>query len=190
MFDLKGRIVVVYVFLAEGFEEIEALTPVDILRRGKVEVKTVGVGNKNIISSHGICVTADITSDELSELNNIEAVILPGGMPGTLNLEKNETVINAVKYCFENNKLIGAICAAPSILGHLGILKGKRATAFPGFEKALDGADFYNDYVSHDGMIITARGMGVSVDFALELLSVLKGKETADNVKNSIQCRA
>ena len=180
----------VYVFLAEGFEEIEALTPVDILRRGKVDVKTVGIGGKTIVSSHGIPVTADITTDELSELDTAEAVILPGGMPGTLNLEKNETVINAVKYCYENNRLIGAICAAPSILGHLGILKGKRATAFPGFEKALEGADFRNDFVSHDGMIITARGMGVSVDFALELLSVLKGEETADNVKNSIQCKA
>lgn len=180
----------VYVFLAEGFEEIEALTPVDILRRGKVEVKTVGVGGKIITSSHGIPVTADITTDELSGLSNAEAVVLPGGMPGTLNLEKNETVINAVKYCYDNNKLIGAICAAPSVLGHLGILKGKRATAFPGFDKELYGADFRNDYVAHDGMIITARGMGVSVDFALELLTVLKDGETADRVKNSIQCRA
>ena len=180
----------VYVFLAEGFEEIEALTPVDILRRGKVEVKTVGVGGKTIVSSHGIPVTADITDDELEEFSDVEAVILPGGMPGTVNLEKNKCLIDAVKYCFENNRLIGAICAAPSILGHLGMLKGKRATAFPGFDKELEGADFRNDYVSHDGMIITARGMGVSVDFALELLSAMKDKPTADSVESSIQCEA
>lgn len=180
----------IYVFLAEGFEEIEALTPVDILRRGKVEVTTVGVGGKVITSSHGIPVTADITDAELTDFGNAEGIVLPGGMPGTLNLEKNDTVINAVKYSYENGKLIGAICAAPSILGHLGLLEGKRATAFPGFEKELKGVDFHNDFVSHDGLIVTARGMGVSVDFALELLAVLKGEETAASVKASIQCKA
>lgn len=178
----------VYVFLADGFEEIEALTPVDILRRGGVEVVTVGVGKKNITSSHKIPVTADITTDDITDYKNIEAVVLPGGMPGTLNLEKCTKVIDTVKYCVNNNILVGAICAAPSILGHLGFLKGKRATAFPGFQKDLDGA-ILDDYVSHDGMIVTARGMGVSTEFALKLLEILKDAETAKNVKDAIQCR-
>ncbi len=179
----------VYLFLAEGFETVEALAPADILRRGKVNIKTVGVGSKTIRSSHGIDVIADITTDEVVLDDQVEAVILPGGMPGTLNLEKSPAVIDAVKYCCKRNILIGAICAAPSILGHLGMLKGKKATAFPGFEKDLEGAVYENGYVEHDGNIITARGMGVAVEFGLELLSALKGRESAAQVKAAIQCR-
>lgn len=179
----------VYVFLADGFEEIEALTPVDVLRRGGVEVVTVGVGKKLITSSHKIPVTADITTDDIKNFNGVEAVVLPGGMPGTLNLEKCSTVIDAVKYCVDNNILVGAICAAPSILGHLGVLRGKKATAFPGFETELDGAELDSEYVSHDGMIVTARGMGVSTEFALKLLEILKGTECAKKIKDTIQCK-
>lgn len=179
----------VYVFLAEGFEEIEALTPVDILRRGGVEVITVGVTGKIVASSHKIPVTADITIDDIKNYNELEAVILPGGMPGTLNLEKNDTVINSVKHCISNNILVGAICAAPSILGHLGFLEGKNATAFPGFETELKGAKLDKEYVSHDGMIVTARGMGVSTEFALKLLEILRGVDVAVKIKDTIQCR-
>ena len=180
----------VYLFLAEGFEEIEALAPVDILRRGRVEVRTVGVGRKKIRGSHGICVEADITTAELGSLEDADAVILPGGMPGTLNLEADAAVISAVKYCAENGKLIGAICAAPSILGHLGLLKGKHATAFPGFEKDLEGYLPRKDgFVERDGNIITARGMGVATDFGLELLSAIGGEAAAARVRGSIQCR-
>lgn len=179
----------VYLFLAEGFEIIEALTPVDILRRGKVDIKTVGVGGKMIRSSHGIAVEADMTLDQLVLDDDVQAVILPGGMPGTLNLEKSSGVIEAVTYCFERNLLIGAICAAPSILGHLGMLNGKKATAFPGFENDLQGAVCRNGYVEHDGQIITARGMGVATEFGLELLSALQGEAAAAQVKAAIQCR-
>ncbi len=178
----------VYVFLADGFEEIEALTPVDILRRGGVEVITVGVGKRNISGSHKICVSADIADSELKDLTNTEAAILPGGMPGTLNLEKCETVINAVKYCAKNNLVIGAICAAPSVLGHLGLLDNRRAVCYPSFETELRGVIPCDDFVCRDGNIITAKGMGVSVDFGLELLAALKGAETAESVRNSIQC--
>ena len=176
-------------FLAEGFEIVEALSPVDILRRGKTDVVTVGVGGKTIRSSCGVEVNADITLDELTLSDDIEAVVLPGGMPGTLNLEKSSGVIEAIKYCFERNILIGAICAAPSILGHLGMLEGKKATAFPGFENDLKGAVYNNGYVETDGNIITARGMGVAGEFGLELLAALRGRETADNVKAAVQCR-
>ena len=179
----------IYLFLANGFEEIEALTPVDILRRGGVEVTTVGIGGAEIKGSHNVTVKADISEKEFSVLNNVEGVILPGGMPGTRNLEKSSTVIKAIKYCYERHLVIGAICAAPSILGHMGILKGKKATAFPGFERDLFNAKTDNEYVSVDGNIITARGMGVSVDFALALLETFKDRETADKVKNSIQCK-
>ena len=179
----------VYLFLANGFEEIEALTPVDILRRGGVEVTTVGIGGTEITGSHHITVKADMSDKEFSVLGNVEGIILPGGMPGTKNLERSSIVIKAVRYCFERNIVIGAICAAPSILGHLGILNGKKATAFPGFERDLFDAEISSEYVSVDGNIITARGMGVSVDFALALLEALKDSETANNIKNSIQCK-
>ena len=179
----------VYLFLANGFEETEALTPVDILRRGGVEVTTVGIGGTEITGSHNITVKADISDKEFSVLDRVEGVILPGGMPGTKNLEKSSTVIKAVKYCFERNLVIGAICAAPSILGHMGILKGKKATAFPGFERDLFDAEIDGEYVSVDGNIITARGMGVSADFALALLTAFKDSETAEKIKASIQCR-
>ena len=179
----------VYVFLADGFEEIEALTPVDILRRGKVNVVTVGVGGRTVTSSHNITVTADIADSELSDFDGTEGVILPGGMPGTLNLEKCPTVVNAVRYCAEKGLLVSAICAAPSILGHSGLLKGKKAVCFPSFESELEGYIECDDYVCRDGNIITAKGMGVSVDFGLEILSYLKGKDVSGKIRGSIQCR-
>ena len=179
----------IYLFLAEGFEEIEALTPVDVLRRGKMALTTVGVTGKTVKGSHGIAVTADITIDDLGDLSDADAVILPGGMPGTLNLEAEKRVLSAVRYCYNNDKLIAAICAAPSIFGHMGLLEGKRATAFPGFEKDLSGAVLNNEYVAHDGNIITAKGMGVSLDFALEILGALKGTEAAAAVRSALQCR-
>lgn len=118
-----------YVFLAEGFEETEALAPVDVMRRAKLDVKTVGVTGECVTSSHGVPVKADITIDNI-DLDDVQGVVLPGGMPGTLNLEANEKVLEAVKYSCENGKIVAAICAAPSILGHLGILDGKRQPVF------------------------------------------------------------
>lgn len=179
----------VYVFLADGFEEIEALTPVDILRRGGIDAITVGVTGRDVVSSHNIVVTADIMEEEIADFDGVEAIVLPGGMPGTTNLEKSEIVKSAIEYCSENDILIGAICAAPSILGHMGMLKDKHATAFPSFQKELDGAICNNGFVEKDGKIITARGMGVSVEFGLELLKELKGCDAANDVRNSIQCR-
>lgn len=179
----------IYCFLASGFEEMEALSPVDILRRGGCEVVTVGVGEDMITGSHGIGVYTDITDGELILDEKTEMIILPGGMPGTLNLEKNGRVQEAIDYCVKNNRYIGAICAAPSILGHKGILKDKSAICFPGFEGQLDCKELSSDFVCEDGNIITAKGAGVAQEFGIRLLAKIKGDSAAKKVKDSLQCR-
>ncbi len=176
----------IYVFLADGFEETEAITPVDLLRRAKKDVITVGIGKNNITGSHGITVLTDTTEDKIILDNNLEMIVLPGGMPGTLNLEANETVQKAIDFCIENNKIIGAICAAPSIPGHKGLLEGKNAVCYPGFEKELKGALIKDVPVVADGNIITSRGAGTAVDFGLKLIEVLDSKALSDSIKSSI----
>lgn len=178
----------IYVYLAEGFEEIEALSPVDLLRRSGKNVITVGVGGKVIKGSHGIPVTADITESEALLSDELEMIVLPGGMPGTLNLEKSDYVQSAIDYCVCNDIFIGAICAAPSILGHKGILNRKTAVCYPGFESQLEGAEIGNESVVADGKIITARGAGVAVDFALKLIEVLISEDESRKQYNNIIC--
>lgn len=175
------------VFLANGFEEIEALTAVDILRRANVEVVTVGVGNATPVGAHGIAVCADITENELN-LSAIDGVVLPGGMPGTTNLEASAVVQAAIAYAAERGLLLAAICAAPSVLGHGGYLHGKKATCYPGFEKDLIDAVVSVGGVVTDGNVVTASGAGVAVDFALELVRYLVSAETADAIRGGIQC--
>lgn len=177
----------IYVFLAKGFEEIEALTVVDYLRRAEMDVCTVGIGGKIVIGSHNIPVFCDLDEHEAS-IDDVEAIVLPGGMPGTLNLEANKTVNDFIDYCVENDKYICAICAAPSILGHKGLLKGKKACCFPGFEEELEGAQVCKDFVCTDGKYITAKGMGAAIDFSCEIVSVLFNKHTAERIKASLQC--
>jgi len=172
----------IYVFLANGFEECEALAPIDILRRAGFQLKTVGVSGKTAVGSHNIPVTCDITTDDVA-FEDLEAVILPGGMPGTINLENDKTVQAAIDYAHKNGLLIGAICAAPSVLGHKGILNDKKATCFPGFEKDLLGAKYIDTAVVRDGNIITAKGAGVAFQFGFELLSYLKDEKTANDLK-------
>lgn len=176
----------IYVFLANGCEEIEALTPVDILRRAERDVRTVGVGGKTVTGSHGIPIVCDLTEDEVIP-GEMEMVILPGGMPGTLNLEKSEIVRSVVKYAAETGKWVAAICAAPSILGHMGLLKGRSAACFPGFEDQL-GAKAYEGPVCVDGKFVTARGMGVSVEFSLKLVELLTDAARAKKLASSLQC--
>jgi 4-methyl-5(b-hydroxyethyl)-thiazole monophosphate biosynthesis len=172
----------IYVFLANGFEEIEALTPVDLLKRAGFDVKTVAIGqSKTVVGAHGIGVVADITEAEFS-YNSPEAIILPGGMPGTTNLEESATVIESIVQSMVNNTLICAICAAPSILGICGCLKGRKATCFPGFEEYLDGAYVTDERVVRDGNIITSKGMGCATEFALTIIEALAGKEKADEI--------
>lgn len=178
----------VLVFLANGFEETEAVAPIDILRRNGQNVVTVGIGEEVITSSHGITVVPDVTEADMSLMTDIDMIVLPGGMPGTLNLEKSRTVQDTIDYCAANGKFIGAICAAPSILGKKGLLKGKKATCFPGFEEFLEGADFTGEPVEKDGNIITARGVGVAVEFGLKLVEALSGKPASDKIRESMRC--
>lgn len=176
----------IYVFLAEGFEECEALAPVDILRRAGLEVKTVGVGNKEITGAHDITVVCDIADTE-AVADNLTAVILPGGMPGTLNLEKSDIVQKFIDLAAERSLLIGAICAAPSILGHKGLLKNKKATCFTGFEKDLEGALVVNSPVVWDDNFITAYGAGAAMEFGFTLVAALLGEEKSETLKEQMR---
>lgn len=176
----------IYVFLAEGFEEIEALTPVDCLRRAGLAVQTVGIGGSVIKGSHGIAVTADLTEDAVQLDDSLEMIILPGGMPGTLGLGSSETVLHAIRCCAETDKWIAAICAAPSILGDLGLLDGKKATCYPGFEARLKGCTVLAQPTVRDGRFITGRGPGAATDFALELITVLAGAEKARQIADGM----
>lgn len=178
----------IYLFLADGFEECEALCPLDILRRGGIQVKTVGVGKEYITGTHGITVKADISEVQVVLDDKLQGVILPGGMPGTNNLESNETVKRAVSFANENQKLVCAICAAPKILGGMGLLNNKNATCFPGFEKDLIGAKLSSDHVVQDGNIITAKGVGVAFEFGFKILENLTDKETVADLKAKMQC--
>lgn len=179
----------VYVFLADGFEDIEALAQIDILRRANVDVKTVGVTGKEVTSSHGVTVKADISVSDIKLDSDLELIVLPGGMPGTLNLEASVGVQKAIDFCAANDKYIAAICAAPSILGHKGLLKGKKATCFPGFEKDLVGADACSDLVVIDGKFITGKGPGACIEFGLKLAEILVSADAALNIKAGMQCK-
>ncbi|MBE6763619.1 MAG: DJ-1/PfpI family protein [Ruminococcaceae bacterium] len=179
----------IYVFLAEGFEEMEAIAPIDLLRRAGCDVRTVAVGDSLVVKgAHGIPVTADLSESE-TVTDGLQAVILPGGMPGTLNLEASEKVQELIGYAFENGLVLGAICAAPSILGHRGFLQGKRAVCYPGFEKELLGATVENASVVTDGKTITAKGAGVADRFGLALVAALVDEQTANSLREGIQCR-
>lgn len=178
----------VYVFLADGFEIIEALSPVDMMRRAKIDVRTVGVTGNVVEASCGVKVTADCSLRDV-DMNSAEAVVIPGGMPGVTNLEKNDDFKKYILKAADEGKLVCAICAGPSLPGKWGLLNGKSATAYPGFEQFLEGAAISDEYVVRDGNYITARGAGVSVDFGLEIVSALRGKAAANEVRNTIQCR-
>lgn len=174
----------VVLLLADGFEEVEAITPVDILRRGGVEVVTCSITNELCVcGSHGIMIDADDCLENI-EYENVDAVILPGGLRGTENLENDSEVEYLLELMHNNNKLICAICAAPSILGKRGYLKGKKATCYPEFDYCLDGA-YTGARVETDGNIITSKGMGTAMDFALAILTYIKGKDVADDVARS-----
>ncbi len=171
------------IFLAEGFEEIEALTVVDICRRCGLAIDMVSVmADRTVKSSHGVSVFADKIFQEV-DFSEYEMLVLPGGMPGTRNLEAHEGLMNQVDAFYAEEKYIAAICAAPSILGHRGILKGRNACCYPSFESHLEGADVTSEPVEKSGHVITSRGMGTAIEFGLAIAEVFcgscKAQETA-----------
>ena len=176
----------VAVILANGFEEIEALTPVDILRRAGLDVKTVSIsGEKTVIGSHKIPVTADLTADEFSEIFP-DLLIFPGGMPGAKNIDESPYTDALIERTLAKRGHLAAICAAPMILGHRGLLKGKSAVCYPGFEGELSGAKISDSSVVTDGNVTTAKGMGVALEFSKELVRLTLGEEKAKEISISI----
>lgn len=175
-----------YMFLADGFEETEALVTLDMLRRAGIDVRTVGVGASVICGTHGIKVFADITENE-ADTALCDGIILPGGMPGTENLYASAKVNEVTDFCFNNEKLICAICAAPVIPGRKGLLKGREAVCFPGFEEELTGASVKDSACVKSGNIITAKGAGCVFEFSYEIICAVKGQDTAREVIATVQ---
>lgn len=176
----------VYIFLANGFEEIEGLTVVDLLRRAEIDIQMVSIqDNIHVTGSHNITVKADCLFQE-AKIDEADMLVLPGGMPGTVNLLHHLQLTQKIKEFHKQGKLLAAICAAPSVFGALGVLNGKKACCFPGFEEKLLGAKIQYDAVVQDGNVITSRGMGVANDFALKIIEQLADKKTADSVKEKV----
>ncbi len=175
----------VAILFASGFEEIEAITIVDVLRRAEIDVTTVGVGSTNVTGSHAIAITTDV---ELADARrrDWDMVVLPGGLPGATNLRDNPEVQSLLREQNEKGHRIGAICAAPIALGKAGILAGKRATSYPGFEKELTGARYCEDRVVRDGNVITSRGPGTAMEFALAIVADLRGGEVSDSLRKGM----
>ncbi|SES92942.1 DJ-1 family glyoxalase III [Prevotella sp. kh1p2] len=178
----------VYEFLANGFEEVEALAPVDILRRGGVEIKTVSVtGSELVESSHGVTIKADLRFEDAGDYSDADLLMIPGGLPGATNLNAHEGVRNALLKQYESGRRVGAICAAPMVLGSIGILKGKRATCSPGFEKYLTGAEYTAELVTEDGNIITGEGPAATFPYAYRILSYFIGDGAVAELQAKMQ---
>ncbi len=171
-----------YMFLADGSEEIESLIPVDVFRRGGVEIKTVSInGSEYIKASHGVEIKADLKFED-ADLSDADLLMLPGGLPGATNLNAHEGVRQALLRQYESGKLVAAICAAPMVLGSLGIVNGKRATCYPGFEKYLDGAEYTRELCTVDGNVVTGEGPAATLPYAYTLLRMLTSEQTAHSV--------
>ncbi|MDF2472463.1 MAG: hypothetical protein K0R21_245 [Anaerocolumna sp.] len=177
----------VYIFLADGFEEVEGLTVVDLLRRAGIETCMVSItGTKEITGSHNIRVIADQLFEE-TDYNDAKMLILPGGMPGTKHLGEHKGLVNLLCEFHKKGNLISAICAAPSVLGKNHILQGRKVTSFPGYEDQLIGAEYTGNKVEKDSNIITSKGLGTALDFSLAIIETIINKETADKIAASIQ---
>ena len=174
------------VFLADGFEEIEGLTVVDVLRRGGVEVVTVSIKEEKAVTGRsGITVMADQTFGQM-DFTSADLLVLPGGMPGTTNLRDYAPLTELLRKFYQEKKWLGAICAAPMVFGGLGFLEGRKATIYPGMEGELRGAKPVTDRVAVDGHVVTSRGMGTAIAFSLMLLEKLAGAEKAEEIRKSI----
>lgn len=176
----------VYIFFADGFEMIEGLTVVDMMRRANIEVWTVSIkSTREVVSSHNVTILADSTFEEI-DFSDADMLVLPGGMPGTTNLGAYAPLIELLENFYEKGGKLAAICAAPSVFGKLGFLKGRKATSYPGFEEQLIGAEILKEAVVTDGNMTTSRGMGTAIAFALSLITQLKDRETAEKIEKSI----
>lgn len=179
----------VYMLLGDGFEEIEAITPLDLLKRAGVEVISVGIDNKKVLGSHGISIEADINIGEI-DVTNLDMVIIPGGLRGVASLRANPQALDLLKFGWENGKYIAAICAGPTVLADLGITDGKNATCYPGQEKNMGSAVMHSDAaVITDDKLITAASAGCAIPFGLALISALKGQDAADIIAKQIVIR-
>ena len=178
----------VYMFLGTGFEETEAIAPLDLLRRAGVEVKTVGLNGPVITGSHGIGVAADMQIEDLY-VSDAEMVILPGGLGGVASIRACEKAMNAVRTAWEQEKFCAAICAGPTVLADLGITEGKKATCYPGCEGGMGNAVMVNAAAVRDGKLITGTSAGCAIPFGLALIEALKGREEADRIANQIVIR-
>lgn len=178
------------IFMADGCEEIEGLTVVDVVRRAKMEIITISItGKREVTSSHSVTFFTDVLASEVNYAE-LDGIVLPGGMPGTLNLGANEIVNKVIREFAVKGKLVSAICAAPSVLGAAGILVGKHATCHPGFEEKLIGAETSEDEVVVDGNIITSRGMGTAIAFALAIVRYFKDDTAVEEVKKGLVYQA
>jgi len=175
----------IYVFLADGFGEVEALCPIDLLRRAGADVRLVGVTGRMVEGAHGIRMETDLSADEMVLDRSLEMIVLPGGMPGTANLDASAAVNDAIRFAAERGITIGAICAAPMVLGKRGYLSGRTAVCYPGFEKYLTGANISAKSVVADENFITAKGMGVAHLFGLELVGAMFGEDAVEELKQS-----
>ena len=180
----------VLVILADGFEEIEAITPIDVLKRAGLDVILAGLSSKTVSGSHGIKIETDILLNDYKDLP--DAIVLPGGLPGAKNLAESPKVAELVKKMNQAKKIVGAICAAPAlVLAPIGILNGKKATCYPGFEKNFSSqVDFSRERVIVDGHIITSRGPGSALEFALQLAETLVGREKAESLSEGLLAKA
>lgn len=174
------------IFMAAGCEEIEGLTVVDIVRRAKMEIEMISItDSKEVTSSHGVTFLTDVIAKK-ADYASYDGIVLPGGLPGTLNLGADETVNKVIRQFAEEQKLVAAICAAPSVLGAAGILEGKNATCHPGFEEKLTGANVQFEPVVSDGNIITSRGMGTAIAFALEIVRYFADDAAVEEIKKGL----
>ena len=180
----------VYMLLGTGFEETEAIAPLDLLRRAGVEVKTVGINGKIVYGSHGIGVEADLELNAVPNLNDLEMVILPGGLGGVASIRSSREAMKLIRYAHDNGLYTAAICAGPTVLADLGITEGKKATCYPGCEGQMGHAEMVSDAAAvRDGMVITGTSAGCAVPFGLELIRALKGEEAAEAIARQIVIR-
>ena len=178
----------VYMLLGTGFEETEAIAPLDLLRRAGVSVATVGLNGKTIIGSHNIGVTADMEIGEM-DLTNLDMIILPGGLGGVASIRACAEAMEAIRFAWENGKFVAAICAGPTVLADLGITDGKNATCYPGCEPQMGDANIVAEAAVRDGKLITGTSAGCAIPFGLALIEALKGQGEADRIASQIVIR-